>query len=273
MRTEPRSRASGATEASAHASATIASAAGAIAVTRGSVVSGTASVSRAAQVWTGMAPNRIATASANARYAQPEDDRLGGEFAQVATEPCCSRDRHRAGDGRRSQDPRPDGRGDAAADGRQRHERPERTASRRREDRDARVGQRQRESRRRQDPERDGRRVAPAAGGLADDRQQQGRQRPEDEEQAQVIGRRDAAAADLDDLARPDEQSGHDRGEQRQDADAGRDSLAAAEHERRDRAEAGHDQERQQAHRRVPLRRRRADARRARGDAGTALRG
>ena len=52
----------------------------------------------------------------------------------------------------------------------------------------------------------------------------------------------------------------------------GRDPLAAAEHERRDRAEAGHEQERQQAHRRVPLRRRRADARRARGDAGTAPR-
>ncbi len=65
--TDPRSSASGATDASAQARATIASAAGARAVTSGSVVSGTASVSCAAQVWNGMAPNRIATASANAR--------------------------------------------------------------------------------------------------------------------------------------------------------------------------------------------------------------
>ena len=66
-RTGSRSSNSGATDASAQASATIASAAGASAVTRGSDVSGTVSVSRAAQAWSGIAPNRTATASAKAR--------------------------------------------------------------------------------------------------------------------------------------------------------------------------------------------------------------
>src|SRR6185295_2426552 len=74
MRTEPRSMSapSGAMEASAQARATIANAAGAQAVTRGSADSGTVSVSRAAQVWAGIAPKRIATAIANARYARPQ---------------------------------------------------------------------------------------------------------------------------------------------------------------------------------------------------------
>ena len=67
-RTEPRSSSSGATDASAQASATIASAAGAQAVTSGSVVSGHGVGEPCGpDVRTGIAPNRIATASANAR--------------------------------------------------------------------------------------------------------------------------------------------------------------------------------------------------------------
>jgi hypothetical protein len=157
---------------------------------------------------------------------QPEDDRLGGELAEVAAEPGRGRDRHGAGDGGRPQDPRPDGRLLASADGRQRHERPEGTARSRGKDGDARVGQRQCESRCREDPERNGRRVVPTVGRLTDDRQQQSHECPEHQEQAQVIGRRDTAAADLDDLARPDEQAGHDRSRQGDDADTSRDLLA-----------------------------------------------
>src|SRR3954452_5417198 len=71
-RADPTSTRSGATEASIHASATTASAAGATAVRNGREVSGTTSVRRAAQRWNGMAPKRIATATANARYARPK---------------------------------------------------------------------------------------------------------------------------------------------------------------------------------------------------------
>ena len=67
-----RSTATGATDEPTHASATTASDAGAIAVRTGSAVSGTTSVRRAAQRWNGIAPKRIATAVAKARYASPK---------------------------------------------------------------------------------------------------------------------------------------------------------------------------------------------------------
>ena len=66
-RAAPRSTSSGATDASVQARATIASDAGAIAVRIGSAVSGTTSVRRAAHRWNGIAPKRIATATAKAR--------------------------------------------------------------------------------------------------------------------------------------------------------------------------------------------------------------
>ncbi len=62
-----RSSWSGITAASTQARATIASDAGASAVRIGNDVSGTTSLRRAAQRWKGIAPNRIATATANAR--------------------------------------------------------------------------------------------------------------------------------------------------------------------------------------------------------------
>ncbi len=58
---------SGATDWSVQARATTAKAAGPQAVTIGRAASGTVSVSRAAQMWNGMAPKRMATARANAR--------------------------------------------------------------------------------------------------------------------------------------------------------------------------------------------------------------
>ncbi len=66
-RSGARSTRSGAIDASIQARATIASDAGASAVRIGWEVSGTTSVRRAAQRWNGMAPKRIATATAKAR--------------------------------------------------------------------------------------------------------------------------------------------------------------------------------------------------------------
>ena len=66
-RADSTSTRSGAIDASAQPKATMASAAGAQAVTRGRVVSGTVSATRAAQAWTGMTPKRMATARAMAR--------------------------------------------------------------------------------------------------------------------------------------------------------------------------------------------------------------
>ena len=60
-------RTSGATDWSAQARATTANAAGPQAMSIGSVTSGAASASRAAQKWNGIAPNRIATATAKPR--------------------------------------------------------------------------------------------------------------------------------------------------------------------------------------------------------------
>ena len=65
MRSEVSGRTSGATDWSAQASATIANAAGPQAMSIGRVISGAASARRAAQKWNGIAPNRIATATAN----------------------------------------------------------------------------------------------------------------------------------------------------------------------------------------------------------------
>ena len=62
-----RSTGSGATVDAIQARATTASDAGANAVRTGSAVSGTTSVRRAAQRWNGIAPKRIATATAKAR--------------------------------------------------------------------------------------------------------------------------------------------------------------------------------------------------------------
>ena len=59
--------ASGATDWSTQARATTANAAGPQAMSIGSVTSGAASARRAAQKWNGIAPNRIATATANPR--------------------------------------------------------------------------------------------------------------------------------------------------------------------------------------------------------------
>ena len=57
----------GATDWSVQARATTANAAGPQAISVGSVTSGAASASLAAQKWNGIAPNRIATAAANPR--------------------------------------------------------------------------------------------------------------------------------------------------------------------------------------------------------------
>jgi hypothetical protein len=67
QRSAVRSSGSGATAPPTQASATTAREAGASAMSVGSDVSGTTSVSRAAQRWNGIAPNRIATATAIAR--------------------------------------------------------------------------------------------------------------------------------------------------------------------------------------------------------------
>ena len=66
-RAPTRSTSSGATDASVQARATIARVAGASAVRIGRAVSGTTSLSRAAHRWNGIAPNRMATATAKAR--------------------------------------------------------------------------------------------------------------------------------------------------------------------------------------------------------------
>ncbi len=202
---------------------------------------------------------------------QAEHDGLRGKLAQVASDPGRRRDRHRARDGGGAQDPRPDRRARTTAERREGDERAERATGRRRDDRDARIRDGQREGRAREDAERHGRRVALVAGGLADDGQQQPHDRTEHEEEAQVVGRGEAALVDDDGLARPDREGRHDRRQQRHDPDAGREAVTAPERQGGDRPDAGDEQERQEAHRRVSGCR--GDARRARAGGAPVPRG
>ena len=71
-RSLPSGRASGATDWSIQTRATAANAAGPHAIRSGRATPGAASATRAAQRWNGIAPNRIATAIAKARYASPK---------------------------------------------------------------------------------------------------------------------------------------------------------------------------------------------------------
>ena len=156
MRTESRSTSRGAIDASAQASATIAKAAGAQAVTSGSVDfgDGIGEAGRPAVDRDGAESDRDGKREREVR--EPEDHRLGREIAQVASDPRGRRDRHRPRDDGGPQHPCPDRCRPPPAARHEGHERTEPAARGGREDRDPRVGQRQGHGRRRQHAERHG---------------------------------------------------------------------------------------------------------------------
>ena len=209
-RAESTSTRSGAIEASAQATATMARAAGPQAVTSGQGRLGHGIGQAGGPGVQRDGPEADGHGQGHGQVGQAEDDRLGGQVGQVAPDPGGRRDGHRAGHDRRSQDAHPDRRAGPAAERGHAHERPEDAAGRRGQHGDARVGQGQGQTGRAQDGEGHGTRVAARAGGRPDDDQDEPDDRPEDEVQADVGGRGDAAAADEQAVGRADGQ-GRDR--------------------------------------------------------------
>ena len=142
---------------------------------------------------------------------EPEDDRLGGELAEVAPEPGRRGDGQRPGDDDRARLADADRRPGPAVARDERHQDPEQAAGGRHEDR-----ARARSTRPRVSPQaaRMARVTAGASGASrrrARHREAEPDQRAEHEEQPQVGRRREPAAADLDDLRRVDRERGDER--------------------------------------------------------------
>ena len=135
---------------------------------------------------------------------QPEHDWLGRQLAEVAADPGGGGRGHRAGDDERAEDSDADRRPGPAAARDQRQEHAQQTAGRRGQDRDARVGQRERQRDRPERPERHRRRVATRARGEADEGEREADDRAEDQEQAAVGRGGEQRATDLDRRRRVD---------------------------------------------------------------------
>ena len=156
----------------------------------GRAASGTASVSRAAQTWNGIAPNRMATAESERQVGEAEHDRLCGQLAQVAPDPRGRGDRHRPGEDERAQGSRTP----AVAPirppvGARVRSTPPQPAGGRGQHGDTRVRQGQGEAASAQGAEHHGRGIAARPGGQPDDRERQPDQRSQDQEEPDVVGR------------------------------------------------------------------------------------